>query len=250
MKYLWLLFFIVCACAPKTGLHQTADIPALWAQLTPPVSHSEQVLAHFSLHIQGEQQTGRMVGQLWGYPSSVMRLDLTASSGGLVAVIRESDNVWTAYLPSENKAYHDYEAQKGWSYFHIPVPFNVRQVSNLFIGNLGEILYNEYSKASTIAHQWTRLEFALGDVAFLEMSPTLDVLVFKGRSGWVLTCENPYSLEEFTGKQLYAKYTFVSVAGEKAILRLKSLELGSNWDVADLDLHLPDNVQWMRILHQ
>lgn len=250
MKYLWLFFLFLCACAPKTGVFQDADLRVIWAELTPPANHDQQMTAQFSLHLQSPERTGRMVGQLWGYPSSVMRLDLSASAGGVVAMIRESDNIWTAYLPSENKAYHDYQAQRGWSYFHIPVPFDVRQMANLLVGNLGEILYTEYAKASTLANNWTCLEFTKGDVAFLEMSPTRDVLVFKGRPGWILTCENAAPMETFPQKLLYAKYTFVSVSGEKAILRVKSLKSDQNWNLDDLDLHLPDNVQWMHIIHE
>lgn len=250
MRYFGILLLALWACAPKTGLHQEVDWAKIWAELTPAIDHGEHALANFSLHIQTSERTGRMVGQLWGYPTSVMRLDLSSSAGGIMAMIRESDNIWTTYLPSENKAYHDYQAQKGWSYFNIPVPFDVRQVTNLLVGNLGEILSNKYSKGSLTRNNWTLLEFNQGDVAFLEISPKQDILILKGRPGWTLTCENPYQLEQFSGKQLYAKFTFLSVSGEKAILRVKSLESGHDWDLADLDLNLPGNVQWVQIIHQ
>lgn len=190
-----------------------------------------------------------MTGQLWGYLTSVLRLDLAASTGGAVAMIRESDDIWTAYLPSENKAYHDSQTQKGLAFFHIPVPFDVKQIANLIAGNFGHVLQDRYSNISVNSAGQMRYEFSRGNVAFVEMPLSQDTLIIKGRPGWTLTCEKPYQSTAFPDRLLFEKYVFSSVSGDKAILRIKSLEHGKDWDIADLDLLLPNDVQWSRIIN-
>jgi hypothetical protein len=174
-------------------------------------------------------------------------MDLSSGSGASVAMIRETPDLWTAYIPSENKAYHHAQAQAGLALFQIPVPFNAKQISSLLSGDLGPILPPEYSSVQGTREGLIRFNFSTGAVAYVEAPENMEMLTLGGRQGWTLTCEGPYTEAAFPDHVLYDKYTFSSPRDGKAVLRIKSLEAGGEWQNRDLDLNLPQDVQWMRI---
>ena len=89
-----------------------------------------------------------------------------------------------------------------------------------------------------------------GFPATKEVTTNLDRLLVGGRAGWILTCEKPYVSPAFPDHQLFERYTFSSPKDGKAVLRVKSLEPGGDWRTSDLDLNLPPDVQWMRIVNK
>lgn len=251
MKFIYVLcigLLICTACAPRIHTDIPATAPATWAALTGPRHGTDAVTASFSLHVQTPKRTGRLVGQLWGYTESRIRLDLFSSAGPAVALIRESPHLWAAYLPQENKAYHHDDARTGLALFHIPVPFTIRHVSSLLSGDYGLVLPENYVSAEASAPGKLRFTFAHSEILYAETSPSLEMLVLHGVRGWTLTCERPYVANEFPDKQLYQKFTFTSPQEGMAILRVKSLEAHGTWQDTDLDLRLPPTVTWMRLL--
>jgi len=246
-----LIFFVLLAllggCAPQIPVQDPAAVPRIWSTLHPRSSAADRITASFSMHVATSERTGRLVGQLWGYSASVIRMDLSSGTGASVAMIRETPDLWTAYIPSENKAYHHARAQAGLALFQIPVPFDARQISSLLSGDLGPILPPEYASVQGTREGRIRFNFSSGDVAYVETSENMDPLILGGRLGWTLTCEKPYALPAFPDHVLYDRYTFSSPRDGKAVLRIKSLEPGGEWLPADLDLILPQDVQWMRI---
>ena len=247
----WLALFALIAflggCAPQIPVQDPAAVSRIWSTLHPRSSAADRITARFSLQVLTKERTGRMVGQLWGYPASVIRMDLSSGTGASVAMIRETPELWTAYLPSENQAYHHARAQAGLALFQIPVPFDARQISSLLSGDLGPLLSPEYTSVQSGREGRIRFNFSSGDVAYVETPENMETLILGGRKGWTLTCEGVYSAPAFPDHVLYDKHTFSSPRDGKAVLRVKSLEAGGEWQNRDLDLNLPQDVQWMRI---
>lgn len=244
-----LLLVLLFGCAPRYPVQDPGAVSRVWSILHPRAADSDRLTARFSLQVETRERTGRLVGQLWGYSSSVIRLDLASGTGASVAMIRETPDLWTAYIPSENKAYHHPQARAGLDLFQIPVPFNAKQMGSLLSGNLAPLLDHDYSSVSGTRDGGVRFDFSGGEVSWIEASADLSRLTVRGREGWVLTCEKPYTLPAFPDHQLFERYTFESPKGGRAVLRMKSLEPGGSWRTSDLDLNLPPDVQWMRILN-
>lgn len=249
-RFVLALLVLLLGCAPRYPLQDPGTVSRVWSILHPRGAASDRLTARFSLQVETKERTGRLVGQLWGYSSSVIRLDLASGTGASVAMIRETPDLWTAYIPSENKAYHHPQARAGLDLFQIPVPFNAKQMSSLLSGNLGPLLGPAYSSVSGTRDGGVRFDFSDGAVSWIEAPADLSRLTVRGREGWILTCEKPYSLPAFPEHQLFERYTFESPREGRAVLRVKSLEPGGSWRTSDLDLNLPPDVQWMRILHQ
>jgi hypothetical protein len=244
---LFILLALLAGCAPQIPIQDPTAVSRIWSTLHPRSSAADRITARFSMQVATKERTGRLVGQLWGYSASVIRMDLSSGTGASVAMIRETPDLWTAYIPSENKAYQHARAQAGLALFQIPVPFDARQISSLLSGDLGPILPPEYASVQGTREGRIRFNFSTGDVAYVETSENMDPLILGGRGGWTLICEKPYALPAFPDHVLYDRYTFSSLRDGKAVLRIKSLEAGGEWLAADLDMILPQDVQWMRI---
>jgi hypothetical protein len=242
-----LLVLVLAGCAPQVAVRDPEAVSRVWSVLHPDPAETERMTARFSLQVATPERTGRLLGQLWGYPASVVRLDLSSGTGASVAMIREAPELWLAYLPSENKAYHNPRARAGLDLFQIPVPFDVRQIASLLAGDLAPIAGDAYARVRNTAQGRIRYEFRRGDVAALEAAADLGVLVLTGRAGWTLECEKPYADLAFPDRILFDKFTFSSPRDGRAVIRVKSLEAGGEWTSGDLDLALPPDVQWLRI---
>ncbi|MGE4440473.1 MAG: hypothetical protein AB7D27_03180 [Desulfomicrobium sp.] len=240
------LLALLGGCAPQIPVRDPGAAARIWSTLNP-VAPPDRLTASFSLQVETPKRTGRLVGQLWGYTDSVVRMDLASGTGMAVAMIRETAELWTAFLPSENQAYQHAEAQAGLALFQIPVPFDTRQTGSLLAGNLGPILPHGYTSMHGTREGGIRFNFSSGDVAYMEIPENMERLVIGGRAGWTLTCEKPYALPAFPDHVLYDKHTFSSPRDGKAVLRVKSLEAGGEWRADDLNLNMPRDVQWMRI---
>ena len=238
---------LIAGCAPQIPVRDPNAVSRVWSVLRPLTSETDRLTARFSLQVETPQRNGRLVGQLWGYSASLVRLDLASGTGASVAMIRETPELWLAYIPSENKAYHHPSAQAGLKLFEIPVPFNAKQIGSLLSGDLTPILDAEYSGVQGTRDGRISFSFSEGAVSRMVAAENLETLELTGRGGWTLTCEKPYSSPAFPDRQLYDRYTFSSPRDGKAVLRIKSLEPGGDWRSSDLDLALPQDVQWMRI---
>jgi hypothetical protein len=238
---------LIVGCAPQIPVRDPEAVSRVWSVLRPLTSETDRLTARFSLQVETPQRNGRLVGQLWGYASSLVRLDLASGTGASVAMIRETPELWLAYIPSENKAYHHPSAQAGLRLFEIPVPFNAKQIGSLLSGDLTPVLGNEYSGVQGTRDGRISFTFTEGAVSRMVAAENLETLELTGRGGWTLTCEKPYTSPAFPDRQLYDRYTFSSPRDGKAVLRIKSLESGGDWSSSNLDLSLPEDVQWMRI---
>lgn len=242
-----LALILTIGCAPQIPVRDPEAVSRVWSVLRPLTSETDRLTARFSLQVETPRNSGRLVGQIWGYAASIMRLDLASGTGASVAMIRETPDLWLAYIPSENKAYHHPTAQAGLKLFQIPVPFNAKQIGSLLSGDLTPVLDAEYSGVQGTRDGGISFSFSGGEVSRMVVADNLETVELTGRSGWTLTCEKPYASPAFPDRQLYDKYTFSSPRDGKAVLRIKSLESGGDWRSSDLDLSLPQDVQWMRI---
>lgn len=238
---------LTIGCAPQIPVRDPQAVERVWSVLRPLTSETDRLTARFSLQVETPGNSGRMVGQLWGYAASIVRLDLSSGTGASVAMIRETPDLWLAYIPSENKAYHHPTAEAGLKLFQIPVPFNAKQIGSLLSGDLGPVLGGEYSDVQGTRDGRISFTFAKGEVTRMVAAENLETIELTGRGGWTLTCEKPTASPAFPDRQLYDRYTFSSPRDGKAVLRVKSLESGGDWRSSDLDLSLPQDVQWMRI---
>ncbi len=239
---------LASACAPKIPVEDRDAAARIWTGLHPETSPKDRISAQFSLHVASPHRSGRLLGQLWGFPDSLIRLDLSSSAGGSVAMIRETAVLWAAYIPSENRAYHHDDARVGLRFFKIPVPFTARQVASLLSGDLAPLLPAPYAEARRTPTGAFRFAFGDGDVASLEATAGGDMLILHGKNDWTLTCESPYETPAFAGRRLYEKFTFDSPRDGKAVLRIKSLDQGGVWHDADMDLRPPRDTTWMRLI--
>lgn len=237
-------------CAPQVAVHDPETVTRVWSILHPAPADTDRLTARFSLQVETPERTGRLLGQLWGYPATLVRLDLASGTGASVAMIRETPELWLAYIPSENRAYHNPRARAGLDLFQIPVPFDARQIGSLLAGDLAPIVGDGYARARETRDGLVRYEFTEGAVARMEAPGDVETLVLTGREGWTLTCEKAYAAPEFPDRRLFDKFTFSSPRDGRAVIRVKSLEPGGEWKSSDLDLNLPQDVQWMRITNK
>jgi hypothetical protein len=245
-----LLAIVLGGCAPQVQVRDPEAVSRVWSVLHPAPADTERLTARFSLQVETPERTGRLLGQLWGYPAAVVRLDLASGTGASVAMIRETPELWLAYIPSENRAYHNPRARAGLDLFQIPVPFDARQIGSLLAGDLAPIVGERYAGVRDAGDGLIRYEFDRGEVARMDASGDLETLVLTGRGGWTLTCEKAYAAPAFPDRRLFDKYTFSSPRDGRAVIRVKSLESGGEWKSGDLDLTLPQDVQWMRITNK
>ena len=241
-----LAMLLLAGCATQAPMRNFADVAAVWTSLHPENATEQPLTARFSLQVETSERTGRLTGQIWGLASSLIRLDLASGAGSSVAMIRESPDLWVAYLPSENKAYRHARARAGLEIFNIPVPFDAREISALLTGDLAPILGGGYASVQELPQGRFRFVFRGGMTLFAEAGAGTDPLTIRGRDGWVLTCEQPYVLEQFPDRRLYRKYTFTSARDGRAVLRVKSLEQAA-WRAEELTLHLPPETQWIEV---
>ncbi len=239
-----ILLFLV-GCAGQMQLKDPTVATRIWDALHPALTETA-LKASFSLQMETKERNARLLGLAWGYASSLVRLDLSSSAGANVAMIRETPSLWTAYLPSENKAYHHADARVGLDLFNIPVPCDARQVCKLLLGDFASVLPDEFDKVGSVRSGKIRYTFRSSDVEYLETDESMESIFIKGRSEWSLLCEKPSERTLPSGGKLFDKYTFTS-GEDVAIMRIKSLQTGTIWQQADLDLKLPDTVQWMRL---
>lgn len=251
LRHLHLFFLLLPAllwtgCAVKTPLGEQSDTAAIWSSLHPENATGQPMTASFSLQVETRERTGRLTGQIWGLAASLIRLDLSSGAGSSVALIRESPELWVAYLPAENKAYRHALARTGLDLFNIPVPFDAKEVSALLAGDLTPILGGEYASVHELESGRLRFLFMDGLARFAETGGVSDTLTIRGRDGWTLLCEQPYVSEQFPGRRLYHKYTFTSARDGKAVLRVKTLERAT-WTAGELTLQLPPETQWIEV---
>lgn len=235
------------ACAPLVSVDKPAPDLSIWSTLVRQAPPEEQLLAQFSLHVASPRRSGRLLGQIWGQPRSLVRLDLSSSTGGVMAMVRETPFLWATYLPSEQRAYHHDEARVGLNFFQIPVPFTARQIGSLICGDLSPLLSAPYTKEEHLPDGRVQYVFDQGEVGKLVFKTKGKVLTLYGASGWTLTCEQPYTLDNFPRRTLYEKFTFDTLRDGKAVLRIKSLEHGRDWESADLDLRPPRDTVWTQL---
>lgn len=250
MKYpiiILVCLLLISACAPKVPVEDRDAAQRIWNVLHSDNPPADRISAQFSLHVASPHRSGRLLGQLWGFPTSLIRLDLSTSAGGTMAMIRETDHLWAAYIPSENRAYHHDEARVGLRFFQIPVPFTARQISSLLAGNFAPVLSAVYADTRRTPEGTFRFDFETGEILSLEATGNADTVILRGRDGWTLTCQTPYESPAFAGYRLYEKFTFESPHDGKAVLRIKSLERGRDWTAAEMDLRPPQDATWMRL---
>jgi hypothetical protein len=242
-----ILLWAGCAIQAPTPEQKPDEVTTIWTDLHPENAVGEPITARFSLQVETKERTGRLTGQIWGLTASLMRLDLATGAGNSVAMIRESPDLWAAYLPGENKAYRHARARAGLDLFQIPVPFDAKEISALLVGDFRPILGGAYSSARKIGAGRHHFAFRDGATRFVETNSRRNTLTIRGRDDWLLVCENPYTSPQFPDRRLYRKYTITSARDGKAVLRVKSLEQGT-WTATELDLILPSDAQWIEII--
>lgn len=200
------------------------------------------------------KRTNRTLISMWGGFSGVMRLDVSAGMGKLLAHIREDDNGLLAFYPSDKKAYTHVNSVLGATRLGMPFPFSLRELANVIVGDFSGLVPAKYGKSDRVKANFVYLvDDSL--VSRVMLDETGRPILLEGRTTKAYETAHEWRLEintyeDIVGKKapLLTKLTLALDNGEKGVLHIKSRELKSvPWPARSIGLELPESVEIIRL---
>lgn len=260
---LLLLLGFAVSCAPRTapvapGAEEPQPETALhpdqvWKRFQnrsvggPQAAEATAFTCEASLHYSGPKAKSRVRLRFWGNLARPLRLELSTSLGSTVALWREDDMEFLAYLPDKETAYLHRDGRLGMAAFGINLPFTLRELALLLNGRIAELIPQRYTTVRKTKDDEYLFTLVGEDRRF-------SLLLDKDGEplGMSTLTSDPWSLE-FLGSLadqgmpgLPEKIRMQRASGEQAILFIKQLEQRSAPFPADkLELELPPDTRVM-----
>lgn len=255
---LFALLLLAAACAPKAvpppeqkpaPLLHPDQVWQRFRQQTAGQKQDARVIRSFdcnaALHYAGPKAKSRVVLHFWGNLERPLRLELATSLGSTVALWREDDAEFLAYLPDKETAYLHQDGRLGMAAFGINLPFTLQELALLLNGRIADILPQQYTTVRktkegnflfTLGDEKRRFSLLLTPQSVPEGMSTL------GPDPWSL--EFSGSLEDEGLPELPRKITMQRASGERAILIIKELiQRADSWPEDKLLLDLPPDTR-------
>ncbi|MEF2232090.1 MAG: hypothetical protein V3571_14250 [Pseudodesulfovibrio sp.] len=256
------LLSTVPGCAPKRPVDARLASPeAVWMAfrrnycVVPP---APGLLAKASLYYTRTtptRRTNRTLVTLWGDFRGVMRLDLAAGMGKLLAHIREDRDGLLVYYPTEGKAYAHTDPILGATRLGMPFPFSLNELARVIAGDFSGLVPRAPGRG---VREGDLFRYVVADA--LVTAVTLDALgrpvLLEGRTtkvdasarAWTLEI-NAYGEEPADGKPpLPERLSLALDNGESGVLRIRSRALKlAPWPAKSLDLPLPEGTEFRRL---
>ena len=252
-----LLVFAMPGCAPKKAVMPEDEAAFTWQAFAAKASAAEKgsgpyrISSNLRYSVKGESQ--RVSGILWSNATdgSPLRLDLVAGVGNIVAMIREDEQGFTAYVPSEKTAYVHPGGSRALTAFGVPIPLTLHDLAMMASGRSGtllladEVLSGGRSAVPEVAGKnGDEVLFSLGQRGlggFLELTQG-GVPVFwsehaDAQSGWKIAFELP------DGGLRFKRLRITHPDGYEALVVVKDVEyLPTVFSQSQLELGLPKNI--------
>jgi hypothetical protein len=150
-----LVLLLLASCAPGTvtTAPQGPSAQDVWTRFHQSSTSSgrEQALDAFgvraSLNIATPERSSRVVFRFWGNLDGALRVDLEAGVGASLAMWREGEDGFLAYVPERRTAYTHADSRAAMAAFGLPLPLNMRELALVVTGRLDQWAPREYDKA-------------------------------------------------------------------------------------------------------
>ncbi len=252
-----LLAFALAGCTAKTPVMQEDEAAFTWRAFAAKASAAEKgsgpyrISSNLRYSVKGESQ--RVSGILWSNATdgSPLRLDLVAGVGNIVAMIREDDLGFTAYVPGEKTVYVHPGGSRALTAFGVPIPLTLHDLAMMASGRSGtllladEVMSGGRSAVPAVAGKTKDgILFSLGQRGlggFLELAPN-GVPVFwseyaDAQSGWKIAFELP------DGGMRFNRLRISHPDGYEALVVVKDVEyLPAAFSQSQLELGLPKDI--------
>lgn len=249
MVLIGIVFASGCAQRVQRGTPAApAAAAATWNAYTSYTEKTAQQTGPYRLETSLRYNAGddghRVLALIWSNGASPLRLDIMAGIGATVAKIRESEDTFLAYSPTEKKAYHHYGDGKALFSFGVPVPFSVSDLAALLDGRFGNVFGTTRGPEASLVPD-------MGIAYTLERSRPKGTLVVSENGlplrwtdgtegGWTLEVTYPTD-EDATAAPLPRKLTFTHGKGYTAIVLVKDrVRLQTPFTAEQLGLELPE----------
>ncbi|MDR3361296.1 MAG: hypothetical protein LBO64_00340 [Desulfovibrio sp.] len=136
------LLLLIGACAGKqdAGVDTQATADGQWQKMaTSSVAEPAPYRIQTSLRFGTEGDTRRVTALFWGNGEGALRLDVMAGVGAVAAKILEDGEHFLLYTPRENKAYFHEGTAKPLLNVGVPIPFNLRHLSDILNGRYMQV---------------------------------------------------------------------------------------------------------------
>ncbi len=219
---------VACAPGPKPDAGQAA-VPGpaeTWKRFIDGARGRDSAPAFTptaSLHYAGPEGSNRVVIRFWGNIGYPLRLDLQAGIGQLIALWREDQVGFTAYVPDKKTAFVHKDSKLGMAAFGIRLPFTLDELARLLNGRWDSLFPATYVSHRLLPERGYSYAFAGEGQTWtvqLDFSGRPIALDTPGPESWHL---------EFSGEVPEAagipeRIRMTREPEEKAILQIKKLQ--------------------------
>lgn len=250
-----LLLALAFGCAPKQPVEPLFDSSATaWkafrqSYCVTPQEPGMKIKA--SLHYTREvpdKRSDRTRVTIWGDFDGPVRLDVSATLGRIVAMIREDANGLLIFYPTESRAYAHADPVLGATRLGMPFPFSLEELARVTMGDFSGIVPATYVEAKPENGHFTyRLAGGIASSVTLDGNGRpiiIEGVALRGYEGarkWRLT------LDRFTEgtTPLPDLLSLTMDNGEQGVLRIKSRELRmERWPERSTGLELPTDTEF------
>lgn len=239
-------------CAPKQPVEPLFDaaVPAWRAfrqnYCVPPEEPGMKIKA--SLHYTREvpdKRSDRTRVSIWGNMEGPVRLDVSATFGRIVAMIREDQDGLLVFYPTEDRAYGHANSVLGATRLGMPFPFSLTELARVAMGDFSGLVPATFVEAKAEnGHFIYTLENGLASSITLDGNG-LPIIIegvamsaYESARKWRLVLER----YEEDPTLLPSRLTLTMDNGERGVLRIKSREFRMDrWPERATELTLPDD---------
>lgn len=195
-----------------------------------------------------EKRSDRTVLSIWGDFGGPMRLDVSATFGKIVTMIREDSEGLLVFYPTEEKAYAHSNPVLGATSLGIPFPFSLNELAHVSMGDYSGLAAESYSEVKQNGNAYVfTLKNALATSITLDGMGRPIIIEGRGATAYDSTRQWRLSMDKFGNEPAPqpAKLILSLDNGEQGVLRIKSRELKKErWPVKSTDLTLPDDTEF------
>ncbi|NCC24663.1 MAG: hypothetical protein EOM25_05585 [Deltaproteobacteria bacterium] len=250
---LWLfpLLVLLCAsCAPKRlaldpGPKTAWDGFSRSRQAVSPLESGDFSI-RASMNTASKDRKDRLVIKAWGRMRGPVRTDIEAGIGKTLVMWLDEPGRWTAFYPTDNRAYYHADARVGMNLLGFASPFDVRELLAVSLGRVDALIPDTPGDVANCGAGCWRFFFPENArLASLDLDVQGIPLTMIGRDGWRV------DFIRSDGKDIPDRLDLLIDPQTRAVIRVKEFEIRSDpWPDRALELDLPEDARVLRLLDE